>query len=38
MVDHELINIRQDEQIDLYKLKNYLNELLKIDIDKINIL
>ena len=38
MVDHELINIRQDEQIDLHKLKNYLNELLKIDIDKINIL
>ena len=25
MVDHELINIRQDEQIDLHKLKNYLN-------------
>ena len=38
MVDNELINIRQDEQIDLHKLKNYLNELLKIDIDKINIL
>ena len=38
MVDHELINIRQDEQIDLHKLKNYLNELLKFDIDKINIL
>ena len=38
MVDHELINIRQDEQIDLHKLKNYLNKLLKIDIDKINIL
>ena len=38
MVDHELTNIRQDEQIDLHKLKNYLNELLKIDIDKINIL
>ena len=38
MVDHELINIRQEEQIDLHKLKNYLNELLKIDIDKINIL
>ena len=38
MVDHELINIRQDEKIDLHKLKNYLNELLKIDIDKINIL
>ena len=37
MVDHELINIRQDEQIDLHKLKNYLNELLKIDIDKINL-
>ena len=33
MVDNELINIRQDEQIDLDKLKNYLNELLKIDID-----
>ena len=33
MVDNELINIRQDEQIDLHKLKNYLNELLKIDID-----
>mgnify|MGYP001257572607 CR=1 FL=1 len=38
MVDHELINIRQDEQINLHKLKNYLNELLKIDINKINIL
>jgi aminoglycoside phosphotransferase (APT) family kinase protein len=38
MVDHELINIRQDEKIDLHKIKNYLNELLKIDIDKINIL
>ncbi len=38
MVDNELINIRQDEQIDLHKLKNYLNELLKIDIDKIKIL
>ena len=38
MADNELINIRQDEQIDLHKLKNYLNELLKIDIDKINIL
>ena len=38
MVDHELINIREDEQIDLHKLKNYLSELLKIDIDKINIL
>jgi len=38
MVYNELINIRQDEQIDLHKLKNYLNELLKIDIDKINIL
>ena len=38
MVDNELINIRQDEKIDLHKLKNYLNELLKIDIDKINIL
>ena len=38
MVDHELINIRQDEQIDLHKLKNYLNELMKIDINKINIL
>ena len=36
MVDNELINIRQDEQIDLHKLKHYLNELLKIDIDKIN--
>ena len=38
MVDHELINIRRDEHIDLHKLKNYLNKLLKIDIDKINIL
>ena len=38
MVDHELINIRQDEQIDLHKLKNYLNELFEIDINKINIL
>ena len=38
MVDHELINIREDEQIDLHKLKNYLNVLLKIDINKINIL
>ena len=38
MVDHELINLRQDEKIDLDKLKQYLTTLLKIDIDKINIL
>ena len=38
MVDHELIDLRQDEKIDLDKLKQYLTTLLKINIDEIKIL
>ncbi len=38
MDDHELIDLRQDEKINLDKLKDYLNSLFKIDIDEIKIL